>query len=117
MNEENIVRYSRDNLPKDTKTDWARVAAMTEEEIEANALSDPDNLPIDFTDPDIWQRSATFFYPRGLVRLNLDPDILAWFQGQGSGFRQQIGSILQTYMETNEHTEPSSRDKFEKEAP
>ena len=46
MNEENIVRYSRDNLPKDTKTDWARLAAMTEEEIEANALSDPDNLPI-----------------------------------------------------------------------
>ncbi len=26
-------------------TDWARVHAMTEEEIEANALSDPDNPP------------------------------------------------------------------------
>jgi putative transcriptional regulator len=29
-----------------TKTDWARLAAMTEEEIEANALSDPDNPPL-----------------------------------------------------------------------
>ena len=29
-----------------TKTDWARLAAMTEEEIEANALSDPDNPPM-----------------------------------------------------------------------
>ncbi len=27
-------------------SDWARVDAMTEEEIEANALSDPDNPPI-----------------------------------------------------------------------
>jgi putative transcriptional regulator len=26
-----------------TKTDWARLEAMTEEEIEANALADPDN--------------------------------------------------------------------------
>ena len=29
-----------------TKTDWARLAAMTEEEIEANALADPDNPPL-----------------------------------------------------------------------
>jgi putative transcriptional regulator len=29
-----------------TKTDWARLEAMTEEEIEANALADPDNPPI-----------------------------------------------------------------------
>jgi putative transcriptional regulator len=29
-----------------TKTDWARLQAMTEEEIEANALSDPDNPPL-----------------------------------------------------------------------
>ena len=29
-----------------TKTDWARLEAMTEEEIEANALSDPDNPPM-----------------------------------------------------------------------
>jgi hypothetical protein len=27
-------------------TDWARLKAMTEEEIEANALADPDNPPM-----------------------------------------------------------------------
>jgi putative transcriptional regulator len=32
-------------------TDWARVHAMTDEEIEANALSDPDNPP--WTDEDL----------------------------------------------------------------
>jgi putative transcriptional regulator len=36
-------------MPKG-RTDWARLAAMTEEEIIANALSDPDNPPL--TDED-----------------------------------------------------------------
>lgn len=32
--------------PIEDRTDWARLEAMTEEEIEANALSDPDNPPL-----------------------------------------------------------------------
>ncbi len=51
MSEEHIVRYSPgDLLPEDDRTDWKRLRAMTEEEIEANALSDPDNPPL--TDED-----------------------------------------------------------------
>lgn len=33
-------------VPLEGQTDWAQVQAMTEEEIEANALSDPDNPPL-----------------------------------------------------------------------
>jgi putative transcriptional regulator len=33
-------------VPIEDKTDWARLEAMTEEEIEANALADPDNPPL-----------------------------------------------------------------------
>jgi putative transcriptional regulator len=40
-----VVRYSRDNLPPD-KTDWARIDAMTDEEVVAAALSDPDAQPL-----------------------------------------------------------------------
>lgn len=32
--------------PIHSRTDWEALAAMTEEEIEANALSDPDNPPL-----------------------------------------------------------------------
>ena len=116
MSEKDIVTRKQHGRRKG-KTDWARLKAMTEEEIEANALSDPDNPPMDFTRPDTWQRAAMFFYPRGLVRLNINPDILAWFQEQGPDFRQHIGAVLQEYLQTHEHTEPSSRDKFKKEAP
>ena len=31
---------------RESKTDWDRLANMTEEEIEANTLSDPDNSPL-----------------------------------------------------------------------
>ena len=40
-----VVRYSRDKLPPD-KTDWARIDAMTDEEVVAAALSDPDAQPL-----------------------------------------------------------------------
>ena len=40
-----VVRYSRDNLPPD-KTNWARIDAMTDEEVVAAARSDPDAQPL-----------------------------------------------------------------------
>jgi len=40
-----IVRYRLDNLPPG-KTDWARIKAMTENEVMAAALSDPDAQPL-----------------------------------------------------------------------
>src|SRR5438067_1292387 len=44
-NTSKVVRYSRENLPGD-KTDWARIAAMTDEDVVAAALSDPDAQPL-----------------------------------------------------------------------
>ena len=40
------VLPDRSTQPFAQKSDWARVDAMTDEEVEANALSDPDNPPI-----------------------------------------------------------------------
>ena len=59
MSDENMIRVQKgpdgkfvqimpdgSTRPIYGRTDWARLDAMTEEEIEANALSDPDNPPI-----------------------------------------------------------------------
>ena len=51
MNEERIVRYTQKNLPK-VDTDWNRVKALTDEEIEAAVREDPEAAPI--TDEDLW---------------------------------------------------------------
>ncbi|MEK7814433.1 MAG: hypothetical protein AAB291_00800, partial [Chloroflexota bacterium] len=69
MKEEHIVRYSRDNLPKDTRTDWARVDAMTEEEIDAAARSDPDAQP---TDDAFWEEAVLVFPSKHLVCIRID---------------------------------------------
>jgi putative transcriptional regulator len=58
-----------------TKTDWARLEAMTEEEIEANALSDPDNPPM--TDEEL-ARMRPVPNPRRIrERLNLTQEQFA----------------------------------------
>jgi putative transcriptional regulator len=44
-NTSKVVRYSRNNLPPD-KTNWARIDAMTDEEVVAAAASDPDAQPL-----------------------------------------------------------------------
>ena len=44
-NTSKVVRYSRDALPAD-KTDWVRIDAMTDAEVTAAALSDPDAQPL-----------------------------------------------------------------------
>ena len=44
-NTSKVVRYSRDALPPD-KTDWVRIDAMTDAEVTAAALSDPDAQPL-----------------------------------------------------------------------
>ena len=59
MNDKNMIRVQKgpdgkfvqimpdgSTRPIYGRTDWARLDAMTEEEIEANALADPDNPPI-----------------------------------------------------------------------
>lgn len=47
MSESNIVRYRPGRDPKPVgKTDWQRLRAMSDEEVEANAASDLDNQPL-----------------------------------------------------------------------
>lgn len=47
MKEKNTLRYSLDNLPKDSQTDWEHIKNMTESEIEEAAASDEDAQPTD----------------------------------------------------------------------
>ena len=64
MKEQNThVTYTRselDTLPDET--DWERVDALTDEDIEKAALSDPDDPP---TDADFW-KDATVVMPENM---------------------------------------------------
>jgi len=81
------------------RTDWARVDAMSDEEITANALSDPDAQPLD----DAFWRTARILTPPALgkkhVGLRIDADVLEWFRGQGRGWQTRMNAVLRAYYE------------------
>jgi len=98
MTEERITRVSRKQLANmQDLTDWARLDAMTGEEIERNAADDPDNPP--WTEED-W-KNARVVWPQGKapVTLRLDKDIIAWFKARGRGYQTRINAVLRAFVE------------------
>jgi uncharacterized protein (DUF4415 family) len=101
-----IVSYSAEELREmlgrgEDETDWARLDAMTEEELEAAIASDPDwaDIPLD------WYKHARPHYPRDLkkqVTVRLDPDIFDWFKRQGAGYQTGINAALRAFVEAHE---------------
>jgi len=78
----NIVSYTAEELKEmiergEDQTDWARVDAMTEAELDAAIARDPDWADI----PRDWYKHATPRDSKGKktqIRLRIDPDLLAW---------------------------------------
>jgi uncharacterized protein (DUF4415 family) len=101
-----IVSYSVEELREmlargEDETDWARLDAMTEEELEAAIASDPDWADI----PRDWVKHARPYYPREhkkQVTLRLDPDILDWFKRQGAGYQTRINAALRAFVDAHE---------------
>lgn len=81
----------------ESQTDWARLGAMTDEEVERLASEDMAELGID---PD-WMEHATVMFPRPKERVTvrLDPDVLDWLKAQGKGYQTRINAILRAYYE------------------
>jgi uncharacterized protein (DUF4415 family) len=78
------------------KTDWARLAAMKDEDID---YSDIPELTETF-----W-KEAKVVLPESKrpVFLRLDSDVLQWFRQQGRGYQTRINAILRAYMKAHEH--------------
>ena len=93
-----IIEYPDGHLErKKDETDWARVAAMTEEEIEAAARADPEwegLLDID------WSK-AELVMPRRkeAISIRLDDDVLSFFKNLGSGYQTRINAVLRHFVE------------------
>lgn len=97
MKSENIVRKSLSELGRG-KTDWARVDALTDADIEKAIAEDPDAAPL--LDEE-WFKKAEIVFPPGKSALSLrvDTDVLAWFKSQGKGYQSRMNAVLRAYME------------------
>ena len=93
-----IIEHADGRLEKrKSKTDWKRLAAMTEKDIEAGAKSDQDNPPLD---DDVLAKMAPVEVPRKRrVTMMLDTDIIEHFSGRGRGYQTRINAVLRRYVE------------------
>jgi uncharacterized protein (DUF4415 family) len=82
----------------ESQTDWVRLDAMTEEEVEQLAAEDMAKLGIDpnWTD----HAKVVSLRPKERVTVRLDPDILEWLKAQGKGYQTRLNAILRAYVES-----------------
>ena len=98
---ERIVRYTADELEEmrrrgESLSDWARVDAMTEEELEAS-IDPEDEGEVDHSR--VWLAipgSGQEFY------LPLEQDVAAWFLATGPGWPARITAVLRDYVDARQ---------------
>ena len=79
------------------KTDWARVDAMTDEEVEASIANDPDWA--EFKDID-WSDAVLVIPARKkAISIRVDEDVLDYFKSEGDGYQRRINAVLRSYMQ------------------
>jgi uncharacterized protein (DUF4415 family) len=78
------------------RTDWVKVDAMTEEELEASIAADPDDV---HEEPD-WNKAIKGLPPTAeQVHVPIDSDVLDWFKTAGQGYQSRINRVLRAFVE------------------
>ena len=82
------------NLKEQSKTDWARIDAMTDEEIDMSDIPELD---------DAFFATAELRMPKNKkpVTLSVDAEVLEWFEDQGADFQYRINAALKIYADAH----------------
>ena len=103
-------------MDEDSRTDWKRVLNMTDAEVTANALKDPDSLPLLSTDEtkEIHLseedgatllerfRKALERERKVLISVRYDADIVRWYKAEGGGYQSVMNVALRACMEAEQ---------------
>ena len=97
-NGERIVRYKTAELDAmrargEDQTDWARIDAMTEEELEAS-IDHEEEGEIDWSTLQVGIPG-----PKQQLTVRLDRDVVDWFKAQGRGYQTRMDAVLRGYVE------------------
>ena len=94
-NEKHIVRVSASSR-KPGRTNWERLNALTDEDIERAIDEDPDAAPrLDAE----WFRNAELVIPASKIAtsIRVDGDVMDWFKTQGRGWQTRMNAVLRAY--------------------
>ena len=96
-----IVRYTAAELDAmiargESRTDWTRVDALTEEELEAS-IDFEEEGEVDWDNLDITVGPSS---RAPLIRI--DPDVIDFFRAQGPGYQTRMNQVLRSYVEAQQ---------------
>lgn len=86
---------SADNMKKESRTDWERIKAMKDENID---LSESPELDADF-----FKEAVAWPAQKKQITLRLDSEVLDFFKSQGRGYQTAINKVLRRYVDTQKH--------------
>jgi uncharacterized protein (DUF4415 family) len=90
-----IERPNGSLVRRKSETDWARVDALTDAEIEASIKNDPD-----WSDDWNWGEAVLVIPPKKkAISIRVDEDVLDYFKHEGAGYQRRINAVLRSYMQ------------------
>ena len=103
---EHIVSYSSEEIVAmiargESRTDWKRLAELTDEEIEAS---------IDHEEEGEFDWSTVYVGIPGLknqLTIRFDADIIEWFKSQGPGYQTRMNAVLRSYVDAHRERKAS----------
>lgn len=83
------------------KTDWKRVNALSQADVERLADEEEGSLPAG------WESTIVMGLPprKQDVHIRLDTDILDWFKSHGAGYQTRINAVLRSFVQTRQRIE------------
>ncbi|WP_422472572.1 BrnA antitoxin family protein [Endozoicomonas sp. ALB032] len=81
-------------MKKASGTDWERLEAMSDDEIDTSDIPELDD--------EFFNQADLRLPVKKPVTIRLDSDVLEWFKSQGQGYQTRINNLLRKYMETQQ---------------
>ena len=81
------------NTKSSSATDWERVDQFVDEQIDTSDIP-----PLD---ADFFARATLQMPDKPIVVLNVDADVLQWFQAQGDQAKEKMNAALRIYAEAH----------------
>ncbi|MCZ7471494.1 BrnA antitoxin family protein [Agrobacterium sp. O3.4] len=79
-----------------SETDWVRVDAMTDEDIDRAMRDDPDWAGFENID---WSKAEVVFpTAKQSISIRLDQDVVDFFKSTGKGYQTRMNAVLRHYV-------------------
>jgi uncharacterized protein (DUF4415 family) len=107
------VRYSAEQVKAkiargEDRTNWRKVAAVTQGKLEASIQVDPDDID---GEPD-WAQAVLGVPPaKEHINIRVDQDVLEWFRSNGKGYQTLMNNVLRAFVQSRQGLVPVAQRK------